>query len=149
MAKNGFSMSNRVAVETITADKTLTADDCGKVFVVTSAPNGASVEIIVPNPVAAGLGWNCELVFESGSAAVPNQNVIVSSSAGTVGLPFKLRSLTTASPTLNGGFAGERGAITHSEDKQQTGDLIKIVNVSASQGGYFWSVDAVTSGALS
>lgn len=149
MAKNGFSMSNRVAVETITADKTLTADDCGKVFVVTSAPNGASVEIIVPDPVAAGLGWNCELVFESGSSAAANQDVIVSSSAGTAAGPFKVRYLTTAAASANSGVAGAANAITHSAGTQQTGDLIKIVNVSASIGGYFWSVDAVTSGALS
>ena len=30
MAKNGFSMSNRVAVEEVTGAKTLTANDCGK-----------------------------------------------------------------------------------------------------------------------
>ena len=37
MAKNGFSMSNRIAVEEITATKTLTVNDCGKHFSVDTA----------------------------------------------------------------------------------------------------------------
>jgi hypothetical protein len=147
MAKNGFSMSNRVAVEQLTtATKILTADDCGKVFVITSADAGGVVTITMPDAAAADNGWNVELLFESGSTAA-NQNVVVSSSAGTPGTPFKFRALTLAATAT--GFAAAGNAITHSAGNQQTGDLIKIVNVEASQGGYFWSVQSLTSASFS
>ena len=148
MAKNGFSMSNRVAVEQLTTTtKTLTADDCGKVFVITSADAGGGVTITMPDAAAAGNGWNVELLFESGSAAAANQAVVVSSSAAVGGTPFKVRGTTLAATAT--GFAGATAAITHSAGNQQTGDLIKIVNVDASQGGYFWSVESLTSASIS
>ena len=58
MAKNGFSMSNRVAVEQITASKTLTVDDCGKHFVVDSR-GAAALTITLPDGATAEDGWNC------------------------------------------------------------------------------------------
>ena len=146
MAKNGFSMSNRVAVEQLTtATKTLTVDDCGKVFVITSADAGTGVTITMPDAATAGNGWNVELLFESGSAA--NQAVVVSSSAGTPGSPFKVRGTTLSANAK--GVAGAVTAITHSAANQKTGDLIKIMNVDASQGGYFWSVQSATSASIS
>lgn len=60
MAKNGFSMSNRLAVETISANKTITQNDCGKVFVMASA--SAAYTITLPSAVSAEAGWNCTFV---------------------------------------------------------------------------------------
>ena len=56
MAKNGYSMSNRVVVEAITADKTLLPDDCGKTFILNNA-SGLVVEL-PSSPAIAGAGWN-------------------------------------------------------------------------------------------
>ena len=68
MAKNGFSMSNRVAVESVSAAKTLTADDCGKLFVVT-ATGSAGYTLSLPAAAAAGEGWNASFNVISGSVA--------------------------------------------------------------------------------
>ena len=51
MAKNGFSMSNRVATESVSDSTTLTVNDCGKVFVMASA--SAAYTITLPTPEAA------------------------------------------------------------------------------------------------
>ena len=81
MAKNGFSMSNRVAVEQITADRTLTKGDCGKVLVVDSRGAGA-LTITLPDGAAAEDGWNCTVLFESSSKGGVGlvQNVVLTSS---------------------------------------------------------------------
>ena len=64
MAKNGFSMSNRVAVETVTTGtKTLTADDCGKVVVLKRAA-GSSITLPA-SPAEAGAGWNVTFLVET------------------------------------------------------------------------------------
>jgi len=68
MAKNGFSMSRRVAVESVSAAKTLTADDCGKLFVVT-ATGSATYALSLPAAAAAGEGWNASFNVISGSVA--------------------------------------------------------------------------------
>ena len=68
MAKNGFSMSNRVAVESVSAAKTLTADDCGKLFVVT-ATGSAGYTLSLPAAASAGEGWNVSFNIISGSVA--------------------------------------------------------------------------------
>jgi hypothetical protein len=68
MAKNGFSMSNRVAVESVSAAKTLTADDCGKLFVVT-ATGSAGYTLSLPAAATAGEGWNVSFNVISGSVA--------------------------------------------------------------------------------
>ena len=73
MAKNGFSMSNRVAVEEVTAGstKTLTVDDCGKFFYIAQ---GTSVTTLnLPSLSDAENGWNitvAKTVSGSSSAAI-------------------------------------------------------------------------------
>lgn len=72
MAKNGFSMSNRVAVEQITENRILTADDCGKHFVVVSAVGtapGSAIIVLLPSGSLAGDGWNARINIVSGSGA--------------------------------------------------------------------------------
>jgi hypothetical protein len=63
MAKNGFSMSNRVAVETLTAAKTLTADDCGKVLILNTA--SGLVLTLPSSPAVAGAGWNTTIIIKT------------------------------------------------------------------------------------
>jgi hypothetical protein len=79
MAKNGFSMSNRVAVEAVTAGstKTLTVDDCGKLLYVAQ---GSSITTInLPYTADAEDGWNVTVVKSvSGSSSA---NINISSSA--------------------------------------------------------------------
>ena len=70
MAKNGFSMSNRVAVEEVTAAKTLTANDCGKLFTVDAA---GAFTITLPDPGEAGAGWNCTILCSD----APGGNVTI------------------------------------------------------------------------
>ena len=77
MAKNGFSMSNRVAVEEVTAAKTLTADDCGKVILVDA---GAAIQIDLPTPSAAGAGWNITIV----ASDVPVGNATVTAATDII-----------------------------------------------------------------
>ena len=79
MAKNGFSMSNRVAVEAVTAgsEKTLTVNDCGKLLYV---DQGSSITTInLPYTADAEDGWNVTVVkIASGSSSA---NINISSSA--------------------------------------------------------------------
>tara|TARA_R110000782_G_C14645095_1_gene396105 strand:+ start:105 stop:599 length:495 start_codon:yes stop_codon:yes gene_type:complete len=59
MAKNGFSMSNRVVPEELVGTVTATAADCGKVYVVDTTT--ADIQLNLPGLAAAGNGWNCKV----------------------------------------------------------------------------------------
>lgn len=75
MAKNGFSISNRLAFnESIGANKTLTVDDCGKRFEVTD-----DILVTLPDPAVAGDGWNVR-IYNAGS----NNYTISGSAAGNL-----------------------------------------------------------------
>ena len=64
MAKNGFSMSNRTSVRTIsTAEATLTADDCGKIIILDRAA-GSQVQL-PSSPTVAGAGWNVTVIVKT------------------------------------------------------------------------------------
>ena len=97
MAKNGFSMSKRVAVEILSGSGVSGGDtvvlnelDCGKTFFVfaggnvlgKSAVQTSSTTIQLPLLATAGDGWNCKFVMTSGSTTgVANQDIIISGSA--------------------------------------------------------------------
>ena len=82
MAKNGFSMSNRIAVEEITATKTLTVNDCGKHFSVDTA--AGAIVVTLPAIAAAEDGWNATFHVVSGSST--RANFTVSSPAADVNM---------------------------------------------------------------
>lgn len=64
MAKNGFSISNRLAFdEGIGEAKTLTVDDCGKRFEITND----SFTVTLPDPAEAGNGWNVRIYNGGGN----------------------------------------------------------------------------------
>ena len=170
MAKNGFSMSNRIAVETIRRDKTLTVNDCGKIFIVDTATAGESVEITMPNHGSAGQGWNCEFIIESGSdSAVAQQafNITGSGDAsdGITKTPFNVRLLSlnvgSDDPTAVGNYGSgsylvaQCGKITHPAASQADGDRLRIINAKATSGSagsvgdsWKWYVDGMTSGSV-
>ena len=68
MAKNGYSMSNRVAVQTLGAGTTtLTADDCGKTIILNSA-DGILLQL-PSSPAVAGAGWNITVIVTAAVTA--------------------------------------------------------------------------------
>ena len=152
MAKNGFSMSNRVAVEKITGDKTLTADDCGKVFIVDSRTQGSAVDIILPNRGLAADGWNATFIMESGSGTgdgpTPAQNVVLTGSAGdSTGEPFIL--IASFADQDKSGQGGRSAAeITVPGSTLANGDCLKVTMGEGDVLGKIWYVQAMTSGAL-
>ena len=168
MAKNGFSMSNRIAVETIRRDKTLTGNDCGKIFIVDTAGAGESVEITMPTHGSAGQGWNCEFIFESGSTNAVQQafNITGSGDASdALKTPFGVRILSVnvgGSVRIEPGdyssgsyIAAQCGKITHPAASQADGDRLRIINAKASSGSagnvgdsWKWYVDGMTSGSV-
>lgn len=77
MAKNGFSISNRLAfdAEGISANKTLTVDDCGKRFEIIND----SFTVTLPDPAEAGDGWNVR-IYNGGA----NNYTISGSAAGNL-----------------------------------------------------------------
>ena len=65
MAKNGYSMSNRAAIEAVTADKTVTVKDCGKIL--TNRGAGGAVELLLPAPSEDFKGVNFKMVVLAAS----------------------------------------------------------------------------------
>ena len=60
MAKLGRYSANRFKVEAISADHTLTVDDCGKMLV--CSPGGGGLTLTLPSATAAGAGWWIKIV---------------------------------------------------------------------------------------
>ena len=153
MAKNGFSMSKRVAVEKITADKTLTVDDCGKVFIVDTVTQGSAVDITMPNRADAQDGWNATFVMESGSGGgAAAQNVVWSGSAGdSTGEPFVVNcvGIIPAGASVINGLSTSKGTVTLAGTKARNGDTVKITMAGGNLLGDSWLVEAQTSGTLS
>jgi hypothetical protein len=65
MAKNGFIISNRRAVEEITASTTLTAEDCGKVIVLNDS---SAITLTLSSAASLGAGWNCVIKIGTNQA---------------------------------------------------------------------------------
>ena len=155
MAKNGFSMSNRVAVEQLIADKTLTVDDCGKVFIVNSGPNGAALDITMPANPAALDGWNVEFIIESGSKHSVNQVINWTGSTDSFSEagpnPFRVISYgaeaaTSITPTE--AVTGDCKNVALAAAVQNDGDRVSFMNASGSRDGWKWYVEGFTSGSL-
>ena len=121
MAKNGFSMSNRVAVESVSAAKTLTADDCGKLIVAT-ATGYAAYQITLPTVASAEAGWNCEVVVVSGAVA---KDLTVSQ--GSDGTDIHLIGINAVSGALvdEVSFA-DVASVTFPSESLSNGDRIKV-----------------------
>ena len=132
MAKNGFSMSNRVAVESVSASKTLTADDCGKHFAVTAT--GSGIDVILPSASLAGDGWNVRINIISGSVA---KDVTVISSDGSNMNWFGVDAVGA------GTNATAIQTLTFQSGSLATGDSLDVVNIDSS-----WYVRSFTGGPL-
>ena len=135
MAKNGFSMSNRVAVEEITATKTLTVDDCGKHFSVDTA--GGAIVVTLPAIAAAENGWNATFHVVSGSAA--RANFTVSSPAADI----NLRAVILDASAEGSATTAAQTNLLIAAAAQKSGDRIEIVAV---QNNY--EAKAFVSGAI-
>ena len=96
MAKNGFAMSNRVVVETITtASKTLTKDDCGKQFLLSKA-DGIAVTLPA-SPAEVGSGWNVKFLVKTSVTSNIYQIVAGTLTDLFVGGLFVISSVATKS----------------------------------------------------
>jgi len=149
MAKNGFSMSNRVAVEQITADKTLTVNDCGKTFIVDSVTQGSAVDIVLPNRGKAEDGWNATFIMESGSGTGPaSQNVVWTGSIGdSKTAPFVVLGQNLIKDGTNG-VSDNAATVTIPGSVLRNGDVVKVTMASGALTGNLWYVEAITSGSL-
>lgn len=118
MAKNGFSISNRRAVETLTTSRTLTEKDCGKVFKIESS---GAIIISMPSLGEAQSGWNCLFVIGEGSQG--NHEINNFSEAGSlVGL--------TADVNAGGNLPSDIGdlqSITFAGSNTNDGDRVEVV----------------------
>ena len=132
MAKNGFSMSNRVAVESVSAAKTLTADDCGKHFAVTAT--GSAINIALPSASLAGDGWNARINVISGSVA---EDVTVASSDGSTIYWFGVDS------SAAGTNATAIESLTFPSGTLVTGDSLDAVKIGSN-----WYVRSFTNAGL-
>ena len=149
MAKNGFSMSKRVAVEQITADKTLTVNDCGKTFIVDSVTQGSAVDIILPNRATAQDGWNATFIMESGSGTGPaSQNVVWTGSVGdSMTAPFVVLGQNLMKDNKNG-VSDTAATVTVPGTVLTNGDVVKVTMAGGALLGNIWYVDAMTSGTI-
>ena len=57
MAKNGFSMSNRAAVEVITSSRLITVEDCGKILTNSGASGALELFLLDATPVYEGINF--------------------------------------------------------------------------------------------
>ena len=135
MAKNGFSMSNRVAVESVSAAKTLTADDCGKLIVAT-ATGSAAYQITLPTVASAEAGWNCEVVVVSGTVA---KDLTVTQ--GSDGTNIHLVAITATSGALEEVGFLDAETFTFPSESLSTGDRIKVRT-----DGSRWYAESYTNG---
>ena len=131
MAKNGFSMSNRIAVEEVTASKAIVRDDCGKVFAVDA---GGAITLTLPLPADAEAGWNCSIIMSDGPAG----DVEVASSINNVHVVGFGSDITTGAdyPSTAGTAAG---TITFGSGGTTEGDRVELVT-----DGSLWYAKVIT-----
>lgn len=140
MAKNGFSMSNRVAVETILASTTLTKDDCGKVLIMGSA--SAAYTVTLPGAADASAGWNATFII--GNTA---KNHVITGSDGPSKNIYVVGGGNEVTSTVDySGSAGTAvGSITFAAAEMERGDRVEMVTdgedwyakvITVDQGAY-------------
>ena len=122
MAKNGFSISNRLAFEAegISAAKTLTADDCGKRFIISND----SFTVTLPDPAEAGDGWNVRIYNGGG-----NNYTLSGSAAGqlfVVGMGSADGAAYPATAQSPDGSAGSSAISFGTPASQSQGDQVYI-----------------------
>lgn len=134
MAKNGFSMSNRVAVETILANKTLTQDDCGKVLIMGSA--SAAYTVTLPTAAGAEAGWNCTFIV--GNTA--KDHVITGSQESAANIYFVGGgNEVTALADYSGSAGTASSKLTFANGEMNQGDRVEFVT-----DGSVWHAKVIT-----
>jgi hypothetical protein len=135
MAKNGFSMSNRVAVESITASKTLTQDDCGKVLIMGSA--SAAYTVTLPTAADALAGWNCTFIV----GATAKDHIITGSQESAPNIYFVGggNSVFTAAADYSGSGGTADSKLTFNNAEMVQGDRVEFVT-----DGSDWHAKVIT-----
>ena len=138
MAKNGYSMSNRVTVETLTAGKTLLPDDCGKTFILNNA-SGFTVEL-PSSPAIAGAGWN--VTFLIGTDLTGGNLYLINATASA---DFFLGSLTGVSTTAGKADSFPANGTDHNglEINATTKGGHKGTRINFVSDGTSWHIDGV------
>ena len=139
MAKNGFSMSNRLAVETISADKTITQYDCGKVLIMGSA--SAAYTVTLPTAAGAEAGWNCTFIV--GNTA--KNHVITGSQESAPNIYFVGGGNEVTAADYPGSAGTASSKLTFAAADMNQGDRVEFVTdgedwhakvITLSQGAY-------------
>jgi hypothetical protein len=117
MSKSGRYASNRIKVESLTANKTIEVADCGTMFLINETTSFTTIQL--PSTADAGRGWWCRVVVESmnGGADV---DCSVKQSTSDANDSVKVRFLD-----------GSGGAVT-----QTAGDGVTFIGNAAVVGDY-------------
>ena len=159
MAKNGFSMSKRQAVEILSGSGAVAGDtillnelDCGKTFFVFAGGNvvgKAAIQtthttIQLPLLATAGDGWNCRFVMTSGSTTgVNNQTIFISGSADdTLTTPASKPFIIYMKPGLGTDRLADTVNVILTGSIILDGDTVDIWTGKDAEGVRKWYVDA-------
>ena len=142
MAKNGFSMSNRVAVLEATDDVTLTANDCGKTIILNDGTNGLVVTL--PKAADAGAGWNIKLVVAESAASAKTYKISTQDTELYVGGVAMVSDEAAAEVQFfsPNGTSNDHINLTDETKGGQVGSRLSLVT-----DGEKWYVDGVLHGA--
>jgi len=124
MAKNGFSMSNRVAVESVSTSITVTDEDCGKVFIFATASSAHTITLPVAS--AVGAGWNCTFIKgeDANKAHIITGSQESSPNLHLVGMGADVDGTSTDFPATDGTAASK---ITFHATTAKQGDQVYMV----------------------
>ena len=117
MSKSGRYASNRIKVESLTANKTVEVSDCGTMFLLTETAGFTTIQL--PSTADAGKGWWCRFVVES-MAGGADVDCSIKQSTSDTGDAVKIRFLD-----------GSGGAVT-----QTAGDGATFIGDTAVVGDY-------------
>jgi hypothetical protein len=97
MAKLGRYSADRKKIETLTAaTKTVSVGDCGTIFIITNGSTSQTINL--PKLSAAGKGWWCKFIYNSGTGDV---TIVQSTSDTANSVHGTVLSCESAVPTVN------------------------------------------------
>ena len=146
MAKNGFSMSNRVAVLEATDDVTLTANDCGKTIILNDGTNG--LVLTLPSCADAGAGWNCDIRIVASAAS--GKTYKISTAGATATTDFFVGGLAMVSTDATAeclSVASDGNSNDHINLTYQTKGGLVGGHIQVVTDGTLWYVKGTVSGA--
>ena len=127
MAKLGRYSADRKKVESLTADKTVEASDCGTIFVVNLATGG--VDVTLPSVASAGKGWWIKVLCGTTVTGTANHTIVEDTSSDTNVLITQINELETDTGD-DGPSSTGHSTITFNNSgspKMTKGDFVEIV----------------------